>query len=112
MSNKEQVFREISDYLEKADNLTDNDKRKYLMALFEKHFEFEKLDHLLNYHDFHDIISNAKANYNNVKLELSGRQLYPSEVPQVAIIEAVAMHLNGKGLLRKLVKIDYRSRGK
>jgi hypothetical protein len=110
MSNKEQVYREISDYLDKADNLTDNDKRKYLMALFEKHFEFEKLDHLLNYHDFHDIISNAKSNYNNIKLEISGRQLYPSEVPQVAIIEAVAMHLNGKGLLRKIVKIDYRGR--
>jgi hypothetical protein len=110
MSNKEQVERDISDYLEKEENLTENDKRKYLRALFEKHFEFDKLDHLLNYHDFHDIISMAKTNYNNVKLEISGRQLYPSEVSQVAIIEAVATHLNAKGILRKIVKIDYRSR--
>lgn len=112
MSNKEQVERDISDYLDKELNLTENDKRRYLRALFEKHFEFEKLDHLINYHDFHLIISNAKTNYNNIKLEISGRELYPSEIPQVAIIEAVVMHLNEKGVLRKLAKIDYRSRRK
>lgn len=112
MSNKEQVDRDIADYLQKENNLTENDKRRYLRALFEKHFEFQQLDHLINYNDFHDIISNAKTNYNNVKLEITGRQLYPSEIPQVAIIEAVVMHLNGKGILRKLVKIDYKGRGK
>lgn len=110
MSNKEQVERDISDYLDKEQNLSENDKRKYLRALFEKHFEFEKLDYMLNYHDFFSIISNAKVNYNNVKPEISGRQLYPSETPQAAIIEAVIMHLNGKGILKKLVKVDYRGK--
>jgi hypothetical protein len=109
MSDKDQVDREIREYLQKESNLTSDDKLKYLRALFEKHFEFQKLDHLLNYHDFHDIISYAKTKYLHIKTPalISNRHLYPSEVAHAAMIESILSHLNSKGLLKKVVKIHY-----
>jgi Flp pilus assembly CpaF family ATPase len=110
MSEQEQIEFDIAQYLEKESNLTENDKRQYLRAMFEKHFAFRKLDHLLNYHDLHDIISNAKSRYNDVKSVVSRKQLYPTEVAHTAMIEAVISYLNSKGLSVKIVKIDYTER--
>lgn len=109
MSDREQVEREIREFLEKADNLTRDDKIKYLRALFEKHFEFQKLDHLVNYYDFHYIVSCAKSNYLQIKTPalISRKHLSPHETAHVAMIQAVVGYLNQKGLLRKLIKFDF-----
>src|ERR1035441_9843934 len=112
MSDKEEVNRDILEYLSKESNLSENDRLRYLRAIFEKHFAFEQLDHLLTYYDFHTIVSDAKVRYNDVKPEISERKLSPYEVPHVALIEAVIMYLNGKGILRKFVKVDYKNKGR
>jgi len=109
MSNKEEVEREILEYLEKADNLHYNDRLRYLKALFDKHFLFTKLDHVMTYHNFHDIVSDAKSRYVNLitPMQISGRNIAGSDLAHVALIEAVIMSLNGAGLLKKLVILDY-----
>lgn len=107
MSDKEQVEREILEYLAKEPNLSRDDKARYLRALFNKHFEFEKLAYMINYHDFHDIVSNAKGGYLQVKPRISSRNLYPTEIAHAAMIQSVISHLNSKGLLKKFVKIDF-----
>ena len=82
------------------------------IAIFDKHFAMEQTEHLLNMGDFQYIVSYAKSQFVNLKLpaQISKREVYPSDVPHVLIIEAVLGYLNKSKVLKKLVKIDYTTR--
>lgn len=110
MSNKEQVLREIIQYLDKADNLHYNDKLKYLQAMFDKHFVFDKLEHVLSYNDVFKIITDAKVNYTNLKtpMKISGRDVAGPELAHVAMIQSVITNLNAFDILKRLVKFDWK----
>ena len=109
MANMEQIERELIQYIDDSPNLSREDRLLHLKAIFSKHFDMEEAEHQLTINDFHEIIGFAKNHYLQTVLpmKISRREIYPSEVPQVMMIEAIIMYLNKFKLLRRLVRIDY-----
>jgi hypothetical protein len=109
MSSLEQVEQELREYLDKEPNLRRQDKLVYLRAIFDKHLTLSKLEHELNYFDFHEILCGAKIAYSNLRLpmRISRKPIDGSEVPNVAMIESVMSYLNKHSLLKRLVRIEY-----
>lgn len=109
MSDPQQLEQELRDYLEKEPNLRRGDRLGYLRAIFYKHFEINKMEHLVNSQDLFGIISNAKGSYNKLRLPLriSRIQIDSSELIHIGMIESFISYLNKMNLLKKLVKFDY-----
>lgn len=109
MANPQQIERDLREYLEKADNLRNEDRFKYLKTIFEKHFGTEKLDHMIIRHDLFQIISTAKSVFSNMKPnpDLSGKPVDKCDIPNMAVIEAFISYLNKNNLLNKGVKFDF-----
>jgi len=109
MSDPQQLDREIREYLEKEPNLRRKDRLAYLKAMMNKHFEFNKLEHVINSHDLFDIMSGAKQNYSHRArpVRVSRKQVDPGETTAISIIESFISYLNKMHLLKKSVKIDY-----
>ena len=109
MSNQQQIDQELREYLEKEPNLNRNDRLNYLRAIFNKHFEFNQLEHVVNSVDMHLIVSGAKEKYTKLRLpaSISRIQVDSSQLPHLAMVESLISYLRGMNLLKKLVKIDY-----
>lgn len=109
MSDPQQLERELREYLEKEPNLRRADRLEFLKSIFNKHLEFNKLEHMLNKGDLHDILSGAKFHYANAKLpvRVTKKQLDSGEAVNVSILESFIGYLNKNHLLKRLVKLDY-----
>jgi hypothetical protein len=109
MANPDQIEQELRAYLDEERNLSKADRMKYLMAIFNKHFGMDQTEHLLNDHDLHDIISYAKSSYarTTLPMRISKKEIHPSDVNFVLMIEAVVGHFNKSKLLKKLIKFDF-----
>lgn len=108
MTKTDIIEQEIRQFIEDSPNLTRQDKYTVLMAIFQKHLAMEKTSHLLTMSDFQHIISNAKQNFVQLTLPatISNREVYASEAPHIAMIDAVISHLNRHDVLKRFVKID------
>lgn len=109
MNRRDMAEIELRDFLNKEENLSNQDKFKTLMAIFDKHFAMEKVEHQMDIGDMRQIVDYAKGSYIQTQLpmKISKKEVYSTEVPHVLMIEAVISHLNRHELLRKLVKFDY-----
>lgn len=109
MANMETIEQELKQYIEDSANLSRQDRYVHLKAIFDKHFAMEKTDHLLTMGDFREIISYAKGQFIQISLPatISNKEVYPTEVPHIMMIEAVIAHLNRYKILKRLVKIDF-----
>lgn len=110
MADAKQIEQELREFLMKEDNIRKSDKLPYLMAIINKHFELDKIDHMVNHYDMMLIISNAKSNFagTTMPMSISRKEVHSTEVPHVLIFEAIVGYLNRNKLLKRLVKIDYR----
>jgi len=110
MSDLEQLDRELKEYLEKEPNLRREERILYLKAIFQKHLDFTKLTHVINYFDMYSVINQAKGQYSNFRLpmKISDHQVEGNELPHFAMVESFIGYLNKMGLLKKLVKFDYK----
>lgn len=108
MSDLNEIEREILEYLNQEPNLRRQDRVKFLMAIINKHLEFSKLEHAINYYDLQNIISVAKNGWTRETLPMfvSGKQIESSEVGNAMVVEATLGYLNRHTLLKKLVKFD------
>jgi hypothetical protein len=109
MSELQELEKELREYLEKEPNLTRQDRYSYLMAIFQKHMEFKKLDHVVNYKDYFNLLSLAKNFYTKMKLPVSitRKELEPNDAVHVAMIETFIGYLNKNNLLKRNIIIDY-----
>lgn len=108
MSNPDQLDRELKEYLEKEPNLRRDERVTYLRSIVNKHLELNKLEHVINSYDLTNIICFSKVEYTKLRLpmKITRRQVDNSDLPHVAMIEAVISYLNKNHLLKKLVKFD------
>lgn len=109
MTKTDIIEQELRQFIEDSPNLTRQDKFTVLMAIFQKHIAMEKTSHLLTMSDFQHIISTAKNNFVTdltLPATISNREVYPSEAPHIAMINAVISHLNKADVLKRMVKID------
>jgi len=109
MSNPQQIEKDLREYLAQEPNLRNADKLKYLQAIFEKHLEITKLEHMINKNDLYEIVSMAKNQFSNQKLPvfITGKAIDLEGCKNIAIMEAFINYLNNKHLLKKLVKFEY-----
>lgn len=109
MANPEQIEQEIKEYLQIEENLRGADKLAYLMAIVNKHFAIDKIDHTVDYQDLQNSVNNAKSSYARTTLPMyiSKREVHPQEVNHVLVLEAFIGYLNKNKLLKRLVKFDY-----
>lgn len=109
MSDPQQIEKDLREYLEREPNLRREDRLTYLTTIFNKHLDINKLEHVVNYKDFLNIVSFAKTRMSNMKLpvRLTNRQLETSEATHLAIIDSFISYLNKNSLLKKFIKFDH-----
>lgn len=109
MSDPQQLDQELREYLKKEPNLRGEDKLNYLRTIFNKHLEFNKLEHVVNSGDLFEIMSAAKNDFSNrrVPVRVSKKQVDSGDVTQISVMEAFIGYLNKMHLLKKKVRFDY-----
>lgn len=107
---KENIHRDLSEYIAMEGHLTDHDKLAILKAIFEKHFVFEKALHLITEHDIVLIGSLCKTKYNalSLPLHIGNKLIGYDELRIVAMVEAFLGYMNLNHLSRKEVQINYK----
>jgi hypothetical protein len=110
MSDAQQIESDLRDYLDKEPNLSRVDRFKYLEAIFHKHLELNKLEHLITYKDLFVLFSEATTIMTKIRfpVRITGKELETKESVHIAIMEAFILYLNRMKLLKKLVKFDYK----
>jgi len=110
MTNKESVDQDLVEYFKQESNMSLEDRRAYLRAVYDKHFIFTKLDFLVKYTDVQMIISLAKDAMASQRLPItvSSKRIENHHHVSVAMLEAVINYLSGNNLLKRIVKIDYK----
>lgn len=108
MSDPKQIEQELREYLEKEPNLNRADRLAFLQTIFNKHLEVTKLEHVVTYRDFFNIVSEAKRGYTKVQLPitLSRKEVAPNDTAHVVMIESFISYLSKMNLLKKVVKFD------
>jgi hypothetical protein len=109
MADPKQIEQEIIAFLAMEDSIRKSDRLPYLMAIINKHYAIDKLDHMMNHYDLDSIISYAKSSFAQTKMPmyLSKKEVHGTELNYVLIIEAFVGYLNRNKLLKRLVKFDY-----
>lgn len=109
MTQSELIERDLREYLTKEPTLSREDKIKFLMAIFNKRFEFTKFDHVVNRFDLIGIVNQAKSEYSNLRLPVNVTKvkIESHELTNIAMIESVFLFLGRHDLLRKTVRLDY-----
>ena len=112
MTTLDMIELELQKYIDDSDNLSRRDRLRHLMAIFKKHFDMEKTDHMMTYFDINQVIGSAKISFNdtNFPMIVSKKEMSLGEASHILMIESVLAHLNHNGLLRKTVKIDYKEK--
>jgi len=64
---------------------------------------------LITNKDLFFIISNAKSFYSNIpsNVYISNKKIEENDFKHIALVNSIVMWLNGKNLVKKLVKFDY-----
>lgn len=112
MANPDQIEQELREYLNIERNLRVEDRLQYLMAIMNKHFAIDKIEHMMTHHDLNDMVNYAKGQWarTTMPMEISKKEVYHNDVNYVLIIEAFIGYLNKNNLLKRLVKFDYSRR--
>jgi hypothetical protein len=112
MSEIQEIEQELKEYLEKEPNLSRGDRHSYLMAIFQKHLEFQKYEHVVNYKDYFNIFAQAKTLYTKMKfpVRLTKKELDGGESLHIPMLESFIWYLNRNNLLKKAIKFDYTDR--
>ena len=112
MADPRQIEQELREFLDKADNIRQADHILYLMAIINKHFAIDKIDHIVTNYDFELMLSNAKAAWVQTAMPISitNKEYTGTEANYVLMMEAFVGYLNRMGLLKKLVKFDHKRR--
>jgi len=109
---KEELEQDISRFFNDIEKMTDGDKKKTLLNLFDKYIHLSSVTVLFNKQDFERIKGNGIALYNDrawpKKFNNSYLEISASEAPHMCWVEATIAYLNGKDCLKKLPKFDYK----
>lgn len=110
MADPRQIEQELREFLEMEDHIRKSEKLQYLMAIMNKHFELDKIDHMVTHWDFDQLMSGAKTVYANTTLpmSISCKEIHDSEVKHILMLETFIGYLNKHKLLKRLVKFDHR----
>ncbi len=109
MANPEQIEQELREFLQNEDSIHKGDRIHALMAIVNKHFALDKIDHIASKFDLDCCISEAKRVWPLTKMpmNISKKEVSSHDVVHVLILEAFVEFLNKNKLLKKVVKFDH-----
>lgn len=109
MADPAQIEQELREYLEKEPNIRRGDRIVYLMAIINKHYGIDQVEHLVSHYDFDQMLSYAKTNFATTKMPMtiSKKEVNQQETVYVLMMEAFSAYLNKHKLLKRLVKFDH-----
>jgi hypothetical protein len=102
----EEMENDIRHFIEKCDNLNDNDKRELLRSILAKHLHLEGAEFNLTKFNFINIMSKSTKNFVDlaVKTRIQDKELTPAQLPTYCIINATIDELRKEKILKKPVK--------
>lgn len=105
---KQDIDLDIAIFLDKHLEMSNEDKKKLLRAMFEKHILLNQSELILTKHDFDMIKSTASQLFlqANLPIKVSKKQIDSSEVSSFLVVEAVIRVLNNKNALKRSVKFE------
>jgi len=107
MRNKEDFELDLGLYLAKEKELSPEDKRRLLMAIFEKQLILNSSDFKVDYFDFQKVRGdtiNMLATA-NTRIKMDRKELSDQEVAHVFLLENFISFLNSKGALKRMPKL-------
>lgn len=109
MADPKQIEQELIEFLAMEDRIRKSDRLPYLMAIINKHYAVDQIDHMVIHYDLDQIISYAKSSFAQAKMPMyiSRKEVNGVELNYVLIMEAFVGYLNRNKLLKRLVKFDY-----
>lgn len=109
MSDPAQIEDELRAFFEIEDNIRKSDRIHHVMAIVNKHFALDKIDHMVLNYDFNEVINAAKSSYakTTMPIYISKKEVSPHDVNHLLIMEVFIGYLNKHKLLKRLVKFDY-----
>lgn len=113
MSELEQIERDLKEYLAKEPNLKREERLRYLLNVFDKHFTFRKLEHVINHHDLFNIVARSKSAFASMVMPtyVTKKKIDSTDASAIAMIESIVSYLNQHDLIKKVPKIDYTDAG-
>jgi hypothetical protein len=112
MADPKQIEEELRQFLAIEDSIRKADRLSYLMAIINKHYALDQIEHVISKHDFDSMLSYAKTIWPTTVLpmEISKKDVTSQEANYVLMMEALLGYLNNKKILKRLVKFDYTRR--
>ena len=110
MSDPAQIEQELRAFLDIEENIRKSDRLPYLMAIINKHFATDRIDHVVTHRDFDGLMSAAKTVYATTKMPMtiSNKEVSGTEFNYVLMMEAFVDYLSRNKLLKRLVRFDHR----
>ena len=103
MSQTDSFVSEIKEFLSNMDSLDKEDMLKILTAIYDKHVAMSTSTLVIEYKDFHNIVSDAKGMFSTVSfpIKIGDQQLYPSENANYCLMNSILSFLIKKEALKK-----------
>ena len=103
---KEELERDIKDFVDKIDKMNDNDKLEALRNLFIKHLHLEEAEHFMNKFNFNAILASAKSHFVDLSnaTHIDESKLTPEQLPNYCVMLATIGELRKEKVLHKVVK--------
>jgi hypothetical protein len=112
MADPAHIEEELKQFLDIEEKIRKVDRLPYLMAIVNKHFGLDKIDHIATHRDLEEVISVAKAEWPHTvaPMNISGKEVTGPAINYVLVLEAFVGYLNRNKLLKRLVKFDHTRR--
>lgn len=106
--SKEELEASVNEFIRQAKDLSDDDKKKLLMSMVEKHIVLNSSDFNISYWDFQEVRSNAMNLYVSTKLPMSidKKGLTDNEAIQFLLLDSFTSFLNYKNALKRMPKYN------
>lgn len=106
---KQDMDLDIGLFLDKYNELTNEDRRTLLRVLFQKHVLLNQSELVLTKYDFDAVKSAAASLFSRdlmPPIKISKKEISGNDINLLALMEAMISVLNGKNALRRGVKFE------
>ena len=107
-TQRQDIKADVELFLNKLDELSRDDRRRLLTAMFEKHFVLNEGELVVTRFEFANIQSAAKSEFvrQPVPMRFSNAEVSGHELTHIAMFESIISYLNSKNALRRQPNLD------
>jgi hypothetical protein len=112
MNDSDDFEKDLQDFFARSEHLSPEDKKRFLLNLFQKHVLMNQSDLLMSSFDLEEIVSSAKLEYGHtaLPLEIGGKEVSPDRIMHYCIVNSTISFLNKNQALRRRSNFKRRHR--